>query len=182
MAVRPQSKLTYDDYVLFPNDGLKRELIDGEVYVSPAPNVRHQRIALAFVFAIQQFLKEQGGGELFIPPCDVILSDTEVVQPDVIFVSEAQAGIVTDANIKGSPALLIEIVSNPTLDRRVKRDLYGHHEVSEYWIVDPDADQVLVYRLTNQSYGQPEIFEPGDTLSPAALPALHLNLAELLRR
>ncbi len=182
MAVRPQPKLTYQDYLLFPDDGRRRELIEGEVYVTPSPNTRHQDI-VGFVYRrIGNHLESHGGGRVFVAPYDVVLSDADVVQPDVIFVSDADAGVITKANIQGVPTLLIEVVSDPRLDRRIKHSLYARYGVPEYWVVDPDADRVEVFSLTDQGYAKPEILEPKETLSTEALPGLIIDLADLLKR
>lgn len=182
MAVQPRHKLTYEDYVLFPDDGRRHEVIDGEEYVNPAPNTRHQRVAGLIYYRIREHLERHGGGEVFSAPCDVLLSDTDVVQPDLIFVSDRDAGVITENNVQGPPTLVIEIVSDPRLDRLTKRDLYAKYRVPEYWVVDPDADRVEVYRLTDGSYAKPQILEPGETLTTDAIPGLALDLAHLLRR
>lgn len=165
-----------------PDDGLRRELIDGEEYVMPSPNARHQNVVLELAFAIKQHLKDHEGGRVFVAPFDVVLSDFDVVQPDVIFVSDGDAGVITEANIKGAPTLVIEVLSDPARDRRKKRDLYAHNRIPEYWVVDPDSDRVEVYRLTGESYAKPEIFEPGEPLSTGAIPGFTLDLADLFRR
>jgi Uma2 family endonuclease len=178
----PHPKLTYDDYVLFPDDGRRRQLIDGKVYVSPSPNARHQDTAGFVYVSFWNHLRAHGGGRVFQAPFDVLLSRSDVVQPDVVFVGEDRTGVITDANIQGTPSLAIEVVSDPTLDKRVKRDLYARFEVPEYWVVDPDLDRVEVYRHGKTGYGKPEILEPGDTLTTPLLPGLAIDLTDLFRR
>jgi Uma2 family endonuclease len=178
----PHPKLTYDDYVLFPDDGRRRQLIDGEVYVSPSPNARHQRIAGRLYAAFFNYLAVHSGGEVFSAPFDVVLSRSDVVQPDVLFISNADAARLTDPNVQGAPTLTIEVVSDPRLDKRIKRDLYARFGVPEYWVVDPDLDQVEVYRLRKPGYGKPGILEPGETLTTALLPGLEIDLTDLFRR
>jgi Uma2 family endonuclease len=172
--------LTYDDLLAFPDDGLRRELIDGELIVSPSPKTRHQRILLRLAATLRTHLQEHGGGEVFIAPLDVLFGRRDVVEPDLFFVLDDQQDIITEDNIKGVPALLIEIVSNPRLDRVRKRDLYERVGVPEYWIVDPDADRVEVFRLGDASYGKPEILEAGDDLTFAPLSGLRISVADLL--
>lgn len=178
----PQEQLTYADYLSFPDDGLRRELIGGELFVTPAPNVRHQRIALRIARALADHVDAHGGGEVFIAPCDVVLSDSDVVEPDVFFVASAISGAVTEANVQGPPSLVIEVVSDPRTDRVRKRDLYARHGVLEYWVVDPEADRIEVYHPSGGAYTKPEIFEPEETLSTPLLPGLALDVASLLRR
>ncbi|MBI4730503.1 MAG: Uma2 family endonuclease [Acidobacteria bacterium] len=182
MATRPRAKLTYEDYVLFPDDGGRRQLIDGEVYVVPAPSTHHQRIVLRLASALDAHVRAHGEGEIFVAPTDVVLSDTDVVQPDVLFVADDRAGLVTEANIQGAPTLVAEVLSDPALDKRVKRGLYARFGVAEYWILDADADRIEVYRLGPSGYAEPEILEPGDVLTTPLIPGLALDLAELLRR
>lgn len=100
-------KLTYEDYRLIPEDGKRHELIDGEHVMSPSPNTKHQRIAGTLFTALTSFLREHPLGEIFIASYDVVLSDFDVVQPDLIFVASAQAAIVTEANIRGVPTLVM---------------------------------------------------------------------------
>ena len=183
MAVLPRSKLTYGDYASFPDDGIRRELIDGEVHVTPSPVTRHQRIALRMARSLADHVDAHHAGEVFVAPYDVVLSRHDVVQPDVLFVATLDTGIVTEANIQGSPTLVVEVVSDPRMDRVRKRELYARHGVPEYWIVDPDADRVEVYRLEGgASYPKPSILEPGDALGSPSLSQLSIDVAGLLAR
>lgn len=176
------ASLTYADLASFPDDGLRRELLDGELLVSPAPRLRHQRIVGRLHFAIEAHLREHGGGQVYIAPADVVLSERTVLEPDLLFVSDQQLDILTEANVQGAPALVIEVLSDPRIDRVRKRDLYARYGVPEYWIVDPDADRVEVYRLQGDRYAKPEILEPGETLATPLVDGLAVDVAELLRR
>jgi Uma2 family endonuclease len=180
MAVLPQPRLTYEEYASFPDDGIRRELIDGEVHVTPSPVVRHQRIVLRVARLLADHVDAHHAGEVFIAPCDVMLSRHDVVQPDVVFVATSDAGIVTASNLQGSPTLVVEVVSDPRTDRVRKRDLYARHGVPEYWIVDPDADRVEIYRLEGSAYPKPSILEPGEALASPSLPRLSIDVAGLL--
>ncbi len=146
MAVQPKRRLTYADYVHFPDDR-RWEIIEGEAFVSPSPTTRHQHIALEIAGTIRDHLKEHGGGRVFIAPLDVLLPDEQgdVVQPDVIFVSDDDAHVITDKHIRGAPTWIIEVVSDQVRDKKVKRDLYLHHGVREYWTVDPDLREVVIH-------------------------------------
>ena len=175
-----QGTLTYADLAAFPDDGLRRELLDGEIFVSPSPRVRHQEIVLSLGTAFRTYVAEHGGGRVFIAPLDVILSDTNVVEPDVFFVADTQSEIITEMNIQGAPALVIEVLANPRIDRVRKRDVYARFGVPEYWIVDPDADRVEVYRHDGTGYGKPGILEPGETLRYEGLPGFEIDLTALL--
>jgi Uma2 family endonuclease len=171
--------LTYADLLAFPDDGLRREILDGELLESPSPRVSHQRLVVRIVRVIADHIDRSGGGEVFVAPLDVLLSEHDVVEPDVVFVSTSQTEIIGKNNIQGVPALLIEVLSDPRVDRVRKRDRYQRADVPEYWIADPDAERVEVYRLDGDRYGKPEIFEPGDVLTYAQLPGFELDLRAL---
>lgn len=178
-----QSKFTYEDYLLFPDDRQRHELIDGDHYVTPSPTTKHQRISLKLSTTLTNFLRRSPLGEVFAAPYDVVLSDLDVVQPDLLFIAKAHASLVTDKNIRGAPDLVIEILSETTrkTDELVKRKLYERYGVSEYWIVDPELETVKVCRLTDQGYGRiAELTrEAGDALSTPLLPGLQIPLIDI---
>lgn len=182
MATRPEPRLTYEDYLHFPDDGRRRELVDGEVHVIASPNLRHQRIVLRLARTIADHLDRYGGGEVVVSPFDVVLTEHDVVQPDVVFVAEPDAGVLTAANARGTPTWVIEVLSDPSYDRRLKRQLYARTGVGEYWIVDPNDDRVEVYLLEEGTYREPEVLGPGESASPRALPDLRIDVSDVLRR
>jgi len=142
-------RLTYDDLVLFPDDGLRHEIIDGEHYVSACPVTRHQLLVGRLYFEIELFLRQHPGtGMVFLAPFDVIFTKWDVVEPDLLFIAQDQAEILTDKNVQGPPALVIEVLSPGTrkVDERVKLRLFDRGGVREYWLVDPEADSVTVFR------------------------------------
>lgn len=175
--------LTYEDYLLFPEDGKRHEIIEGEHFMTPAPSTKHQRIALNIATFLRDFLKSSRIGQVFIAPCDVILSESNVVQPDVFFVSAQRASIITEKNIQGAPDLVIEIFSEKTrkTDEVIKRKLYERHGISEYWIVDPELETVKVYRKTNKGYTRAGELsrEANDTLTTPLLPGFQIPLSEI---
>ena len=148
-TARPDVRLTYDDFLLFPDDGMRHELIDGEHYVTPSPNRRHQqllgRLHLAFADHLRVHPVQE---EVYFAPFDVILSSWDVVEPDLLFVAGDQLGILTDKNIVGAPALVVEILSPATRkrDQQIKRRLFERSGVREYWMVDPDENTIVVHR------------------------------------
>lgn len=89
MSVHPANPWTYEDYLDFPDDGKRYEIVDGEVHVTPAADTRHQDIVGWVFVRLYQHVDRHGGGRVFVAPYDVVLSDTDVVQPDVLFVAEA---------------------------------------------------------------------------------------------
>lgn len=176
-------KLTYEDYVLFPDDGKRHEIIDGEHYVTPAPNTRHQAIVVNLLRLVAPFVYERRLGRVYAAPIDVVLSEPDIVQPDLIFVSAARASIVTATNVQGAPDLAVEILSEGSRrkDEVVKRKLYQRSGVAEYWIVDPELETGKVYRLEGSSYRRMAELsnESGDALTTPLLPGLKLPLSEV---
>ena len=132
-------KFTYEDYLSFPEDGKRHELIDGEHFVTPAPLTKHQRILSNLHLLITAYVKQNALGSAFFAPTDVILSDTDVVQPDFLFISATRSAIITEANIQGPPDLAVEILSEGTrkTDEVIKRKLYERYGVEEYWVFYP---------------------------------------------
>jgi Uma2 family endonuclease len=176
-------RLTYDDYVNFPDDGHRHELIDGEHIVTPSPVTRHQRVGRRLLVAIDVHLQANPGGEVFDAPFDVILSDHDVVEPDLLFVSNERRGIVRDW-VRGAPDLAVEILSPSTrrLDEIRKLHLYDRFGVREYWVVDPDIDTIKVYRRAADGTF-PRVAElaaaDDDVLQTPLLPGFSVKLREL---
>src|SRR5687767_2328471 len=126
-AASPAVKLTYDDFVLFPDDGMRHELIDGEHYVTPSLSARHQRICANLHLLVGTWLESHPIGQVFFAPLDVLLSRFDVVEPDLMYFSnETAANVLTEDNIKGPPDLVVEIASGSTRkrDETIKRRLY----------------------------------------------------------
>lgn len=143
------TRLTYDDFLLFPDDGKRHELIDGVHYVTPSPNRRHQRLVGRLYLQIARHLEAHPGiGELFLAPFDVVLSRFDIVEPDLLFIAGDQPEILTAQNVQGPPALVIEVLSKRTRkrDAQTKRRLFERTGVREYWLVDPELDTVQVFR------------------------------------
>lgn len=180
MSVRPLTPWTYDDYVDFPDDGKRYEIVEGEIYVTPAANTRHQDI-VGFVFVrFYQHVDSHGAGRVFVAPYDVVLDPTNVVEPDVLFVADHDAHRITRANLQGPPTVAVEVLSDPRHDRVRKRALYAKFGVKEYWIVDPIGERVEAHRLEGDRYPTPTILEAGDILTTAVLPGLSIDVAALL--
>ena len=179
------TRLTYDDFVRFPDDGLRHELIDGVHYVTPCPVTRHQLLVGRLFLAIGNYLDQRpGSGHLFMAPFDVIFSRWAVVEPDLMFVAADQLEILTDANIQGAPALVIEILSPGTRrrDLGIKRELFDRGGVHEYWVLDPKTDDLTIDRRTPEgrlSKVSQLAAAAADVLSTSLLPGLSLPLAKL---
>ncbi len=178
----PHIKFTYEDYVNTPEDK-RYELLDGELIMTPAPGELHQRISILLGWRLIQFVTENGLGRVYQAPFDVVLSTTDVVQPDLLFVSNARAHIVTAANVQGAPDLVVEILSPSTADRdrTLKRRLYARHDVSEYWIVDTEARSVAVLLLREGGFEVAGTYGEGDTLTSPTLPGFELRVDDIFR-
>lgn len=178
-----RTKLTYDDYVLFPEDGRRHELIDGDHFMTPAPSTRHQEVLQNILYFFQQQLRRTHAGRVFVAPTDVVLSETDVVQPDLLFVATEHAAVILEKHVKGLPDLVVEVVSESTrkTDASIKRKLYERAGVREYWIVDPELESVQVYRLTGTRYERlPDLSkEEGESLSTPLLSGFALPLADV---
>jgi len=149
----PMPQITWDDVRLLPDDGNRYEAIEGTLYMTPAPSVRHQAISLRLVRELLRLLVDQGHGRLWYAPLGVHFpASGEGVQPDILFVSNQRRGIVAPDELKGAPDLVVEILSPSTAarDRDLKRRLYQRQGVAEYWIVDPDANAVDVWRFGDE--------------------------------
>jgi Uma2 family endonuclease len=184
--LNPRVKLTYDDFVLFPDDGKRHELIDGEHYVTPSPNTRHQQISADLLALIWTYLEAHSLGRIFHAPYDVVFSQFDVVEPDLLYVSnERAATVVTPQHVRGVPDIVMEIASPGTRkrDETIKRRLYEQAGVSEYWIIDPETHVVRVYRRIGDGFDRPiELSrEASDVLTTPLLPGLALPLTRLLR-
>jgi len=182
----PGLKLTYDDFVLFPDDGKRHELIDGEHYVTPSPNIGHQRILGHLHVLIATWLESHTIGQVFLSPLDVVFTQFDVVEPDLVYCSNQRAAqILTPQNVQGVPELVVEIASPGTRrrDETVKRRLYERSGVSEYWMIDPEVDVVRVYRREGEAFGRASELsrERGDVLITPLLPGLEMPLARIFR-
>ena len=180
MAVEQPRTLTYADYVALPDDGRRFELVDGELFELAAPSTRHQDIVVRLGAAIFNHVQRVGHGRVYVAPCDVVLADTVTVQPDVIYLSDADLHRVTAPNIQGPPTLVVEVLSVPRHDLVRNRELYARFGVPEYWVVHPDADRVEVYRLAGAAYAKPLVVEPGEQLATDLVPGLVIDVGDLL--
>jgi Uma2 family endonuclease len=182
----PGVKLTYDDFVLFPDDGKRHELIDGEHYVTPSPNIRHQQILGNLFLLIGSWLETHPIGRVFFAPFDVVFSDFDIVEPDLLYLSSARAAeVLTPLHARGVPELVVEIASKSTRkrDETIKRRLYERAGVSEYWVIDPKVDVVRIYRRMDDRFATPiELSHgAGDVLTTQLLPGLKMPLARIFR-
>ncbi len=148
--------VTYRELRLYPDDLLRRELIDGEVIVSPAPTPTHQEVVANVLLIARPFARLHGLGDVLPAPLDVIFSMIDVVQPDLVFLAEARRQLLTRRGIEGAPDLCVEVISKgrASTDRVRKRALYARYGVPEYWIIDPRQRSIELLGLTLPSGGR----------------------------
>ena len=183
-SAHPDARFTYDDFLRFPDDGKRHEIIDGEHYVTASPNTRHQRLVHRLSVALGvHVLEHSEQGEVFTAPFDVVMSFHDVVEPDLLVVAADQSGILTEKNVQGAPALVVEVLSPSTRkrDEQVKLRAYERLGVREYWLVDPELDLVKVFRREGERL--PRVAElsaeAGDQLETPLLPGLVIGLERL---
>ncbi len=172
--------LTYADY-LKTSDDERYELLNGELILSPSPKEIHQYISGNLYFKIATFVRERSVGKVYFSPFDVVLSDTNVVQPDILFISNERTEIITPDNVRGAPDMVVEILSPATAerDRTIKLDLYAQHGVKEYWIVDPDARKITVLLRGEGVFGVVGIYGEGQALRSPTLAGFSVALEEI---
>ena len=180
---KPKLKFTVKDYMSTPNDK-RYQLLDGEMIVMPSPVTKHQRILFRLSRAMHDFVAAGQLGEVFVAPYDAVLSNHDVAQPDILFVSNARSAMITEANIQGAPDLVVEILSPGTVvyDRGYKQALYGRHGVREYWLVDPESETVEVLAQTEQGLESAGTYSRGQTLGSPLFDGLFLELEDIFHQ
>lgn len=180
------TRLTVDDFMLFPDDGRRHEIIDGVHYVTPSPFTRHQAVLGRLHLSLGNYLEARPDlGRVFFAPFDVIFSRWDVVEPDLLVIAGDQLEILTAKHVVGAPAIVVEVLSPGTrkVDESIKRRLFERGGVREYWLIDPKLDVVKVYR--RQPSGDfPLAAElarnSGAVLTTPVLPGWSLALTKLL--
>jgi len=177
---KPKLKFTVKDYMSTP-EGMRYQLLDGEMILAPSPTDKHQRLLANLYRAVHSYVEAGNLGQVRFAPLDVVLSEYDVAQPDLMFVSNERLSVFTEANLQGAPDLVVEILSPSTAgyDQGYKRALYARHEVKEYWLVDPDAETVEVLVLGEESLNPHRVFGGTQTLESPLLEGLALELADL---
>ena len=176
----------YDDFLRLPDDGKRHEIIDGEHLVTPLPSTRHQVVVGNLYLALADHLGACTPGAVFLAHFNVLLSDLDIVAPDLLYISHARRSILTKGHVCGAPDLVIEVVSLGTrrVDEQLKRTLYDRFGVSEYWIVDPGLDAIKVFRREDSAFVKAAELsaEAGYSLTTRLLPGFAIDLQELFER
>ena len=177
-----ETRFTYEDYLRTPDD-MRYELIAGELILTPSSGRAHQGASVRLGSQLYFFVRKHDLGFVYCARRDVVLSNTDVVQPDIMFISNERLHIDTEAEVWGGPDLVVEILSPSTADRdrTVKRALYARHGVNEYWIVDADARKIAVLLLGDQGFEPVATYGEGDTLVSPTLPGFSILVDEVFR-
>jgi Uma2 family endonuclease len=185
MATETLTNFTYTDLLEMPDDGRHYEILDGELIVNAAPNLRHQTIVFNIATILRSYVKPRRIGIVHIAPVDVVFTQKWVVEPDVVYVRKERESILMRGHINGAPDLAVEVLSDSTRknDEITKRRAYENFGVPEYWIVDPELESVKIYRR-NDAGRYDRVVEvstetEGATISSPLFPDLEITLAEV---
>jgi Uma2 family endonuclease len=170
-------RVSFADLEQWPEDGRRYELYDGEIYVVPSPLPLHQVVAARLYDILRDYAQAHGGIVLFAP-LDIVLTDYDVVQPDLLLFTRQRQNLIKLRKVtRYAPDLAIEIVSPGTAsnDRGRKKNLFARHGVQEYWLVDPDAIRIEVYALSGDQFLIASAATGAEAVRSPLLPALHLR-------
>jgi len=176
----PERVWTYEDY-LGLDDDVHFEIIGGRAFMSPSPELFHQEWVGDLFFIVRQYVKSNQLGKVFVAPVDVVLDQENVVQPDLVFVSKANSGLLDRRGILGSPDLVIEVISPSSLrrDRYEKRELYTRFGIKEYWLADVANRSIEVLTLEKNEYQLSSCATGTGKIRSTILAGLELDLAQL---
>ncbi len=176
--------LTAHDYRELPDAPPYYQLIEGELYMSPSPNWFHQEIVTNLARIFLQYLNQHDIGKIFFAPLDTFLTDLNVYQPDVMFISHERKSILKEDGVDGAPDFVVEILSPRTAkyDRGAKRDIYGRTGVQELWIVDPELKAVQVYRFAESADAPFATYTGKQKFSTPVFPDLIVSVGEIFKR
>lgn len=175
-----QGNWTYDDYAALPDDGNRYEIVEGVLYMSPAPSIVHQKIVGRIFYHLFTYVELEGLGTVLTSPVDVVLSRFDTLQPDVLVILNAGQEKLQEARIAGAPDLVVEVASpgSSISDRNRKYRVYVRTGVKEYWIVDPGTRSIEVLILENDDYRSLGVFREKATLPSQIVPALPVQVKQ----
>ena len=183
-AYLTQSKVfTYQDYLDLPEDGNRYEVINGDLIMVPGPNTDHQNVSGNLEFELRMFVKKHQIGKVYDAPYDVVLSENNVFQPDIMFVSNENSKIIKEKNITGAPDLIMEISSPATgyYDLTEKKEIYAEFGVKEYWIVDPKKQWVEIYTNETKKFKSEQRLETSGILKSRVLDVFEISLQKMFQ-
>jgi Uma2 family endonuclease len=181
MATEVVSKVTFEEFRQFPIDGKRYELLHGEVHVTPAPATRHQSTIQNLAVSLGYHVIKNNLGEVYTAPLDVRLGEDTALQPDLIFISNARAGIIQEDWITGAPDLVVEVLSPSTAayDRATKLHIYAEAGVPNVWVLDPQIKTVEVLKLQGKKYFVDVSLAGDQILASNLFPGWQLPLRDL---
>jgi len=167
MADIVKIQMTAAEFLALPESNQPTQLIDGEMIVTPSPIPAHQRCVLNSIQILEALIPD---GEIFVSPIDLYLDDSNVPQPDVLWIAANGKCVVGEKYLSGPPDLIVEVLSPSTAreDRTVKFLLYEKFGVREYWIVDP-AKLIEVWILDGGRYVRQGIYNIDETFNSPVL-------------
>lgn len=177
-----EQPVTYEVYSAMPDDGERYEIFDGALeMMSPGPSVIHQSVSRDLLYILMQSCNSDYA--MFVAPLEVILSRTNVVQPDLILVHRSRMEIVTDKAIEGAPDIVVEVLSpgSRKRDKVKKLNIYAKHAVPEYWIIDTNARTLEQYVLGGEHYTLSNLFEGDDQMASDRLPCAEFAISDLFK-
>jgi Uma2 family endonuclease len=160
------------------------QVINGDLFMAPAPNRFHQDISRTIQFELMKYLETQPLGIVYDAPFDVVLTDINVFQPDLAYFSESRRGHLTEKGAEGAPDLVVEILSPKTahLDLDQKRAVYARAGVDELWVTDPEGEEVRVYNLREDPDLPKFVLRLGDVLRTPLLPGFEISVRKIFQR
>lgn len=175
-----QGRWTYSDYAALPDDGRYYEVVNGVLFMTPAPNIPHQETVGRLFFHLFGHVEGTRLGRVFVAPIDVELAPNVVVQPDVVVVLNESRGAITEGRIIGAPDLVVEVASPGTRnhDRREKYDAYARAGILEYWIAEPTTRTIEVFVLGTAAYQPLGVFQGKSILPSQLLPGLSVRVEQ----
>lgn len=179
LVEEPQRPITFEEYRALPGDGPRYELINGELYMSPAPKAIHQFVVGELFAALRDHVRPDRRGIVMLAPFDVRIADYTAVQPDLLFFTAENRDALGRDFASGIPDLIVEVLSasNRRMDLIVKRAIYAQRGIPEYWIVDPKTQSISVNILEGRHYS--DTTHAQGTVTPRALPELSIEIAPL---
>jgi Uma2 family endonuclease len=180
MSASASAPFTYRDYARLPDDR-RYEVIEGKLFLTPAPRTSHQRICGELFAALREHVRNRDLGEVLIAPCDVVLSETNVLQPDILFVRKSRLSIIGEKYVSLAPDLLVEVLSPGTKirDRRLKFTLYARYGVRELWVADGDTRSIEVFENADRRFRLRKRYQAGQILRSKVLPKLRLSVVSI---
>jgi len=177
-----EQPVSYDMYMKMPDDGARYEIVDGNLeMMSPAPSTTHQAVSGELEFILKQSCKSDY--LIFHAPVDVILSKTNVLQPDILLIHRSRLEIVTEHGIEGPPDLVVEILSpgSRSRDKITKMKTYAKYDVPEYWIVDTSSRTLEQYRLMDAEklYVLHNLFEGDETVTSDKMSCISFTVSAI---